>query len=250
MDKGANWRAELTDALADARAGIICLTPSNLGAPWLLFEAGAIAKTVEKKPLACTLLIGLKSSDVPAGPLTLFQDTKLTQDDVLRLVKTLNKALDKDALSDAQVEKSFESFWPQLEKKFNNLPSDDVTDRPQRSEREMIEEILDTVRTEDNAVLLNWIAKGIQEISAKLPNTIGVNYSFQGLEGLTHLQSLVSPQPPPLVPSKNIFSRPEASTTDDTPALDQSMYGLGPDESVSTKHAKVRRGGPKSGSMS
>jgi hypothetical protein len=64
IEKGVNWSIELTAALAKAKAGIICLTPSNLVEPWILFEAGAVAKAVTEKPRACTLLIGLKSSDV------------------------------------------------------------------------------------------------------------------------------------------------------------------------------------------
>ena len=199
--KGANWGAELTASLANARAGIICLTPSNLREPWILFEAGAIAKTVAQKPLACTLLIGLKSSDLAAGPLTLFQDTKLTRDDLLQLVKTLNYALEKDALKEAQVEKAFDLVWPKLEERLAKLPADEPTDRPERSQGEMIEEILDTVRSasQDDAVLLNWIARGIQDISTKLPNVvIGNTFPQFGLAGIAPLSSLVNPQPGPL----------------------------------------------------
>jgi hypothetical protein len=42
IDKGAYWGVELTAALATSRAGIICLTPSNLTEPWILFESGAM----------------------------------------------------------------------------------------------------------------------------------------------------------------------------------------------------------------
>ena len=63
-----------------------CLT-----APWLLFEAGAIAKSAEKT-YVCTLLIDLKSEDV-SDPLAQFQHTAATKDDFLKLVKDLNAAL-------------------------------------------------------------------------------------------------------------------------------------------------------------
>lgn len=171
IDKGANWALELSAALATARAGIICLTPSNLSEPWILFEAGAIAKTVTEKPLACTLLIGLKSSDL-TGPLALFQDTKLTEGDLLQLVKTLNNALGKDALKETQVEKAFCSFWPELKRRLDNLPSDNHADRPQRLEREMIEEILDTLRStsQQDTQLLKFLVERISDISEKLPN--------------------------------------------------------------------------------
>jgi hypothetical protein len=146
IDKGANWGTELTRALTNARAGIICLTPNNLAEPWILFEAGAIAKTVEEKPLACTLLIDLKSSDL-TGPLALFQDTKLTREDLLHLVKTLNNALGEDALKESQIEKTFDLVWPKLKEKLDDIPPDKAEQRPHRTERDMLEEILDTVRS-------------------------------------------------------------------------------------------------------
>jgi hypothetical protein len=52
--KGSRWREELTNKLSDTTVGIICLTPSNLESPWILFEAGAISKAAEKS-YACTL---------------------------------------------------------------------------------------------------------------------------------------------------------------------------------------------------
>jgi TIR domain-containing protein len=169
IDKGANWGTELTAALATARAGIICLTPTNLEEPWILFEAGAIAKAVTEKPLACTLLIGLKSSEV-SGPLALFQDTKPTHDDLLQLVKTLNSALGEDAVKEKQLERAFDLVWPELERKLDNLPADASTKRPQRSDRELLEEIVDTVRStsHDDSVLLKFAAERIAEISARL----------------------------------------------------------------------------------
>jgi hypothetical protein len=66
-DKGSRWRSEVATRLARAKAGIICLTPSALTAPWLLFEAGAIAKAPEKA-YACTLLIDLKISGTISFP--------------------------------------------------------------------------------------------------------------------------------------------------------------------------------------
>ena len=41
IEKGTRWREEFAAALDTMKAGIICLTPENLAAEWLLFEAGA-----------------------------------------------------------------------------------------------------------------------------------------------------------------------------------------------------------------
>jgi hypothetical protein len=45
IDKGARWNSDLAAALATSKAGIICLTPNNLTAPYVLFESGALSKT-------------------------------------------------------------------------------------------------------------------------------------------------------------------------------------------------------------
>ena len=44
IDRGALWFSEITDQLANTSIGIICLTKENKTKPWILFEAGALAK--------------------------------------------------------------------------------------------------------------------------------------------------------------------------------------------------------------
>jgi hypothetical protein len=48
IEKGARWSTEIASQLETCCVGLICLTPENLSAPWLLFEAGAISKTLDK----------------------------------------------------------------------------------------------------------------------------------------------------------------------------------------------------------
>jgi hypothetical protein len=48
IDTGTRWDSEVTNQLAETRCGIICLTKENQQAPWLLFETGALSKTIEK----------------------------------------------------------------------------------------------------------------------------------------------------------------------------------------------------------
>lgn len=145
IDKGTRWNEELAAALLTAKAGIICLTPNNLDTPYLLFEAGALSKRPDK-PYVCTLLIGMEPSDV-SGPLAQFQATKPTKVELLHLVKTLNKILGESAVRDAQVEATFDLCWPKLQEKLNNLPADGTTARPHRPDRDLLEEIVDRLRS-------------------------------------------------------------------------------------------------------
>jgi hypothetical protein len=150
IDKGSRWRSEVAARLAKARAGIICLTPSSLTAPWLLFEAGAIAKPSEKT-YACTLLIGLKSEDV-ADPLAQFQHTAITKEEFRKLVLDLNAALDSEQMPQSHVETAFEKWWPEIEQNLKNLPPDEPTKPPERSERELLAELLELTRSNSMSV--------------------------------------------------------------------------------------------------
>ena len=145
IDKGARWRSEIAAHLADAKAGIICLTPGVLTAPWILFEAGALARSIDK-PYACTFLVGLKPSDV-AEPLSQFQATTTAKEDVLQLLKTLNRALDKEQqLSEGHVEKAFEKWWPDLDEQLKHLPTDEDATVPFREDHELLMELVDRSR--------------------------------------------------------------------------------------------------------
>lgn len=143
-EKGSRWRFQVAARLAKARAGIICLTPSALTAPWVLFEAGAIAKSRDKTH-ACTLLIGLKSEDV-TDPLAQFQHTATTREEFLKLVKDLNAVLGKDQLPEGHIEKSFEKWWPDLEQKLKALPPDESAKDPHREPQELLAELIELAR--------------------------------------------------------------------------------------------------------
>lgn len=121
------------------------MTPSALTAPWVLFEAGAIAKDPDKT-YACTLLIDVKIEDV-RDPLSQFTATPAhDREEMLKLVKTLNDALQAEKRPDDQVKKSFDKWWPDLEEQFKNLPADEPTKTLHRDERDILAEILTLTR--------------------------------------------------------------------------------------------------------
>src|SRR4030042_5854240 len=71
INKGSRWFLDLTTQLDKTNVGIFCLTKENLNPPWLLFEAGAVGKSL-KGGFVCTYLIELTSSDI-SGPLSQYQ---------------------------------------------------------------------------------------------------------------------------------------------------------------------------------
>ena len=82
---GDRWNSEIAKALDDTDFGILCITRANQSSSWLLFEAGAIAKSVQKGKVV-PVCIDLLPSDV-TGPLAAFQGRRLTRDGIERLVQ-------------------------------------------------------------------------------------------------------------------------------------------------------------------
>jgi len=111
--KGARWFSEVSNKLDQSNFGILCVTPDNKNAPWLIFEAGALAKKIEHAHV-CPLLLGINSAQLE-GPLAQFQATVATRDEVLKLITSVNSALGDAALTDNRLRTSFDKNWGDLE---------------------------------------------------------------------------------------------------------------------------------------
>lgn len=113
LRKGGRWQADLSGALQSTNVGIICLTRSNLEAPWIMFEAGALSKSVDDS-CVMPLLIGLNPSDI-RPPLSQFNVTKFDKVDFFRLINTINGLSGENALPEKVLLRAFEQAWPELE---------------------------------------------------------------------------------------------------------------------------------------
>ena len=74
IDKGERWSLDIAKQLEETNFGVICMTPENINAPWVLFEAGALSKSMERSRVS-PLLFGLSPSDFSKSPLLQFQLT-------------------------------------------------------------------------------------------------------------------------------------------------------------------------------
>jgi hypothetical protein len=75
-----------------------------------------------------------------------FQATRAEKEDTRKLLHTINKALDKQALSETQLNSTFDIWWPKLEERLGSIPPFQGSAPPQRPEREILEELLELVR--------------------------------------------------------------------------------------------------------
>jgi hypothetical protein len=145
IGRGSVWFTEINNELKDTSVGIICLTHQNKSSPWILFEAGALAKGLTTNKV-CTFLVDLNPADIQ-DPLAQFNHTAPTRDGMLSLVATLNSALEVP-LDGPTMLSVFETFWPKFEAGFAEL----LQKYPQEVEVEartndsMLEEILDSTR--------------------------------------------------------------------------------------------------------
>lgn len=143
LRKGKRWLLEMTGELEKAGFGLICLTRQNLESPWILFESGALSKSVNESH-ACTLLLdGLRPTDV-VGPLSHFQHTTFEKGDFRKLLETVNEALREKRITDQLLDRLFEKFWPDLAAAVAAAFQGDNYEPTQNSrpERELLEEVL------------------------------------------------------------------------------------------------------------
>ncbi|MBU1331774.1 MAG: toll/interleukin-1 receptor domain-containing protein [Gammaproteobacteria bacterium] len=149
IDKGARWSSDIAGELDTSNYGIICLTPDNLSAPWINFEAGALGKSVDKSRVG-PVLFNLKKSELK-GPLVQFQATVFEHDDVLKLMQSINSSLGDDALDEARLAKAFTTWWPDLEGQLNGI-ADTPTEPKEQTQLDparinsVLEELIDLTR--------------------------------------------------------------------------------------------------------
>ncbi len=143
VSKGSRWSTEIAKELDASRIALLFITPENPEASWLVFEAGALSKNLDRSKV-CPLLFGdIDPTDIK-GPLVQFQAAKFGKEEMRRVLKMINAELGEAGLSPDVLESVFEMWWPGLEEKVSqqlNVAESDVTD-VRRSDRDMLEEIL------------------------------------------------------------------------------------------------------------
>jgi hypothetical protein len=147
IDKGARWNTEISKELQNCNFGLIVLTKENLEKPWIMYEAGSLAKQLDTGHV-CPILFGVDAVEVK-GPLVQFQSTKFEADDIRALLKTINSQCGEVKLSDDALAESFDVWWPKLQRKITEVLNQNSGEAKQteRNERDMIVEILELTRS-------------------------------------------------------------------------------------------------------
>ncbi len=149
IEKGVKWGPEIFRKLKDSKVGILCVTKENLDSRWILFEAGALS--VKQNAYVCTLLLDVEPTDVKQ-PLAQFEATKINKEDFYRLLQTINRAVEESgerALGEFDLKELYDYHWHLLDDRFKKINEAGASiPMPIRSEREMLQEILELVRSQ------------------------------------------------------------------------------------------------------
>ncbi|OBU18325.1 hypothetical protein AYY19_00100 [Photobacterium aquimaris] len=145
IEAGARWSAQISETLSKSNIGLICVTNENQHNPWLLFEAGALSKTIDES-FVCPLVFEMKPSQL-SGPLTQFQSNELNANGLFKVLSSINKLLGEKSIPDTQLKEIIQVWWPVLEKSLQDIPIHNVNNKkPNRTTDEKLDELLSLSR--------------------------------------------------------------------------------------------------------
>jgi hypothetical protein len=148
IEPGVRWSNEVVHALEETHCGVLCLTPENLRAAWILFEAGALSKAVSASRVI-PLLLGFAPTELE-GPFSQFQAVRADESGTLRLVTALNSLGGSPLSTPDMLQETFQVWWPRLQPQIDRLTAMPVKASavPPRSVDNILAEILELLRDE------------------------------------------------------------------------------------------------------
>lgn len=149
IDAGTPWADAVAKQLETCNFGIICTTRENLTSPWILFEAGALAKSIDGSRVI-PLLLDLDFREI-SGPLAQFQAKKVEKNGLLEIIDSINKAA-THPVPEERYRQLFEALWPDLEKKVAAIPKAASPAKQTRTQADILEELVGAVRAMESRV--------------------------------------------------------------------------------------------------
>jgi len=147
IEAGERWGTKVAKELEATKFGICCITRENVAAPWVLFEAGALAKSMQEGRVV-PLLLDVDVKDID-GPLAQFQAKKADKLGLEGVIRSINQYSDTK-LSDARLDPLFETLWPALETKLAEIPKSAPIAKHNRPQAEVLEELVTNIRGLDS----------------------------------------------------------------------------------------------------
>lgn len=163
---GDRWSHQVGKKLEECDFGIICLTRENTEAPWVLFEAGALSRTLATAAV-CPYLYDLEIQEI-TGPLSQFQAKKADRTSTRELVGAINQKANSP-LPEPRLDEIFEVLWPKLEADLAAVPAATTPVPKLRSQSEVLEELVVSMRRIEHRVArLGRVSSGDQRFQVRL----------------------------------------------------------------------------------
>ncbi|HEX4965448.1 MAG TPA: hypothetical protein VF173_31850 [Thermoanaerobaculia bacterium] len=134
----------LAKELESSNFGVICLTRDNLSSPWILFEAGSLAKSLEGCRVI-PLLLDIEFSEI-SGPLAQFQAKKVDRAGLSEAVQSLNQA-STQPIPGTRLSELFDALWPKFDKQVTAIAKSAAQPGAIRPQHEILEELVASVRS-------------------------------------------------------------------------------------------------------
>lgn len=159
IEKGERWSIDIANQLQETNYGIICVTPDNINAPWILFESGALSKSMTNAKVS-PIIFGLSPSDLSKSPLLQFQASQFNKGEMLKIVRSINSsAPEGEQISRDVTDRAFNRAWQELEdivsgveligrSDLSHSPPIHTDQQAFRKIEEAVEEILSNSRTQ------------------------------------------------------------------------------------------------------
>ena len=144
---GERWGKSIEENLRCNDFGLVFITPENIDAPWINFEAGALSKSLQSRLVP--ILYDTQVTILNNGPLKQFQSSKeVSKESIKQLILDINEfAEETERLKEERLESAFEKWWEDLEENLNKTP-ENTEDKEQKipSNEEMLNVILHEIK--------------------------------------------------------------------------------------------------------
>ncbi|MFE4949539.1 toll/interleukin-1 receptor domain-containing protein [Leifsonia sp. NPDC056665] len=183
---GQRWNTEINTQLASTDFGLLCVTPENISAPWLNFEAGALSKKVDESRVV-PITLGFSPSRLE-DPLKQFNGVEANQAGMKKLIASIAEA----AKTQIDLDLTFDLWWPRLEAEIEAIPDagDSVALPEPPDPAEQLAEILGIVRGISHEIKAVGHERRVRE--ARLNAINGIVGDDSSLRSLADLNSRIA----------------------------------------------------------